>query len=68
MIQLGNFRNQNGTYNGIKALSALTGLSEAEVEWTNRRVKELVIVQKMPRSEAVAQIKREAAEKPWANL
>lgn len=68
MIQLGNFRNANGTYNGVKALSELTGLSEAEVEWTNRRVKELVIVQKMPRSEAVAQIKREAAEKPWAKL
>lgn len=65
MIQLGNFRNANGTYNGVKALSALTGLSEAEVKWTDQRIKELVVDLKIPRAQAVAQVRREAESKPW---
>ena len=36
------FRNPNGTYNGIKALAAWSGLSEEEVRWTAERMQALI--------------------------
>lgn len=35
------FKNPDGTYNGIKAMASFSGLSEDEVRWTFDRVKEL---------------------------
>ncbi len=35
------FKNSDGTYNGIKAMASFSGLSEDEVRWTFDRVKEL---------------------------
>lgn len=34
-------RNPDGTYNGVSALSELSGLSQEEVRWTWERAKEL---------------------------
>lgn len=59
------YRNPNGTYNGVKAMSDLSGLSEAEVLWTFNRIKHLIQVDKMPRLEAVAKVKEEGKSKPW---
>lgn len=58
------FRNQDGTYNGVAFLANMTGLSYAEVEWTARRIKELLL-SGMDRKEAVALVKQEAKEGKW---
>ncbi len=58
------FRNQNGTYDGVAFMASITGLSYAEVEWTARRIKELIL-SGMSRTDAVALVKVEAKEKKW---
>lgn len=59
------FRNPDGTYNGVKTMAALSGLSEAEVEWTFKRIRTLIIDQKMPRAQALPIVREEAKTKPW---
>lgn len=34
-------RNSDGTYNGVKMMAQLSGLSEEEIKWTWDRLKEL---------------------------
>ena len=58
------FRNPNGSYNGIKALAAWSGLSEAEVKWTAERMKAL-IKSGVPAKQAIATLKEEAKSRPW---
>lgn len=59
------FHNGDGTYNGLMLMSALTGLSMEEVTWTAKRVKELIVEQKIAKEEAMKIIKIEAKSKPW---
>jgi hypothetical protein len=58
------FRNPNGTYNGVKAMAALSGLSEDEIAWTWRRAKELKAAG-LGRAQLAAALKAEARLKPW---
>ena len=58
------FRNQNGTYDGVAFLASMTGLSYGEVEWTARRIRELILCG-TSRSDAVALVKQEAKEGKW---
>lgn len=59
------FKNPNGTYNGIRMLAALSGLEEREIKWCADRLKQLLVVEGKPQDEAKAIVKREAATKPW---
>lgn len=59
------FRNPDGTYNGVKTMAALSGLSEAEVEWTFKRIRALIVDQKKAAAEAKAIVGEEAKSKPW---
>lgn len=45
-------------------MASITGLSYAEVEWTARRIKELIL-SGMSRTDAVALVKKEAKEGKW---
>ena len=51
-------KNCDGTYNGVKLLAGLSGLSEEEIRWTWNRMKELKGT--MPETELKAQLAREA--------
>lgn len=57
--------NGDGTYNGVRMLAELSGLSAAEVAWTAARIKHLVVVEKKPAAEAKAIVAAEAQGKPW---
>lgn len=57
--------NPDGTYNGVKIMARLSGLSEAEVKWTFYRFKHLMQVQKKTKDEAKAIITEESKTKPW---
>lgn len=59
------FSNGNGTYNGIKALAAWSGLSMEEVAWTAARMQQLIKVDKLPIEAAKAQVAAEAKQQPW---
>lgn len=59
------FRNQNGTYNGAAALSAVTGLSQDEVIWTFKRIKQLMHEEGKTKKEAAEIVKEEGKSKPW---
>lgn len=59
------FRNPgSNTFNGVKAMAAWSGLTEAEVAWTAARIKELIAAGKS-RQEAVAIVRAEGKTKPW---
>ena len=58
---MNDWRNPDGTYNGIAMLS---GLSRAEVAWTADRLRSLMASGKT-KDEAKAIVKAEAAGKPW---
>lgn len=59
------FKNPDGkTYNGIAAMSAVSGIPQAELAWMAKRIKELTVAG-MPRAEISATIKAEAKAKPW---
>ncbi len=62
---LTDFRNPDGTYNGVKFMAKLTGLSEAEIAWTWRRMSELMFRAAMPKEDAMRIVKEEAKGKPW---
>lgn len=57
-------KNPDGTYDGAKALAAISGLSEAEIKWTFQRVKHLRDEGKSP-AEVKAIVKDEVRLKPW---
>lgn len=59
------FRNPDGTYNGIKALAQISGLSEAEIAWTADRLRALLKAGKS-KDEAKAIVRAEAVSRPWA--
>lgn len=58
-------QNPDGTFNGVKIFSELTGLSEAEIEWTFNRMKHLLNVEKKTSEEAKEIIRKEVHSKPW---
>lgn len=58
------FANGDGTYNGVKALAFLSGLSEAEVAWTAKRIQELMRAGST-RELASAQVRKERKAQPW---
>jgi hypothetical protein len=58
-------RNPDGTWNGVKLLNELTGLSEAEIVWTFSRTKELMVVEGKSAAEAKAIVEREIPARPW---
>lgn len=59
-------RNPDGTYNGIKALSAMTGgkITEAEVAWMWERTKQTRQAG-MTKEQSLAVLREEAKAKPW---
>jgi hypothetical protein len=57
--------NPNGTVNGVKFFAALTGTSEAEIEWTWQRLKHLIRAEGKDEAEAKRIVKEEAGAKPW---
>jgi hypothetical protein len=59
------WRNADGTYNGTRMLSEVSGLSEAEIRWTFDRLKHLMHVDKLSKSEAKARVSEEAKSQPW---
>ena len=60
-------RNPDGTYNGIKVLAAISGLSEAEINWAWDRIRYLVRVEGKTSQEAKAIALKESETKPWEN-
>jgi len=62
---LDEFKNADGTYNGVAFLAALSGLSEVEIKWTADRLKQLMHVEKKSKEEATGIVKEEAKTKPW---
>jgi uncharacterized protein YoaH (UPF0181 family) len=60
-----NHQNPDGTYNLVTYLSSLTGLSEAEVQWTAERLKQLMKVEGKSKAEATAIVKEEGKSRPW---
>lgn len=65
VINIAQFRNQNGTYDGAAVLAALTGLSYVEVAWSAKRIKDLLATTNMTRQQVVSQVREEAKTKPW---
>lgn len=65
VINIAQFRNQNGTYDGVAALAALTGLSYVEVAWSAERIKQLLATTDLTRQQVVSQVREEAKTKPW---
>lgn len=57
--------NGDGTYNGAAMLARLTGLPYEEVAWTAKRLQQLMREVGLPKAQAIAQVKAEAASKPW---
>lgn len=57
--------NGDGTYNGAAMLAQLTGLPYEEVAWTAKRLQQLMRDAGLPKAQAIAQVKAEAASKPW---
>lgn len=63
-MTLDDCKNPDGTYNGVKFMAAVSGLSEAEIAWMAARIKALIAEGKT-RAEARAIVKAEARVKPW---
>lgn len=60
-------RNPDGTYNGAKLMSALTGgtISEAETLWTFNRLRTLMQQEGRSKEEAKEIVRQEASDRPW---
>lgn len=65
MTKANNFRNADGTYDGGKFLSSLTGISEPEIKWIAKRMGQLIREEGKTKEEARAIVKMECKEKPW---
>jgi hypothetical protein len=60
------YRNADrNTYNAAKMMADLSGLSQAEIVWTFNRLKNLMQYEGKTKEEAQAQVKIEAADRPW---
>lgn len=59
-------QNSDGTWNGARAMSAISGLDQREIQWMFDRIKQLKAA-----GADVAEMKRvlreEGASKPWLN-
>src|SRR3546814_5730803 len=64
-VSIARHQNPDGTWNGAGVFAEITGLSQAEVQWTFDRLKHLMIVERRPRSEAKSIVSREAKGRPW---
>ncbi|HEY9550626.1 MAG TPA: hypothetical protein VIR45_14105 [Kiloniellaceae bacterium] len=64
-MSIARHQNPDGTWNGAGVFAEITGLSQAEVQWTFDRLKHLMIVERRPRSEAKSIVSREAKGRPW---
>ena len=58
------WRNENGTFNGIKMLAELSGRSEQEAAWIADRVKALMAEGKT-KDQIMATLNEEAKTEPW---
>lgn len=59
--------NSDGTFNGARALSAISGLDQREIQWMFDRMKGLVAADVGP-EERKRIIREESTLKPWLNL
>lgn len=59
------FKNPDGTYNGAAFFASITGLSQAELAWTAKRLAHLMKTEGKSRDEAKAIVAAEAKSKPW---
>lgn len=60
------FKNADGsTYNGAAMLASLTGLSQVEIDWTAKRLQDLIRDEHCSKAQALAIVKAERASKPW---
>ena len=59
------FRNPDGTYDGVAMLAAMSGLSVAAVKWTADRYKTLLIEEGRDKAEAKRIVELEAKTRPW---
>lgn len=58
-------QNPDGTWNGARMMARWTGITEAEVIWTWRRLQQLLGTEGKTKNQALAIVKQEAKEKPW---
>ena len=58
--------NPDGTFNGARAMSAISGLDQREIQWMFDRMKELVAAGVGP-EERKRIVREEGASKPWLN-
>jgi hypothetical protein len=58
------YQNPDGTYNGLKILADLSGLSLAEIAWTWNRMKQLH-AEGVPSEKRKAIVAEEAKSRPW---
>ncbi len=60
------FLNPDGkTYNGLRMLSVISGLSEDEIRWSEKRLRKLIVVQGMKKDAAIKIVTQEGKSKPW---
>ncbi len=59
------FRNPDGTYDGVAFMAAISGLSTAEVKWTFDRLRHLMVIEKRDKEDAKAIVWEEVKTKPW---
>ena len=57
-------QNPDGTWNGARAMSAISGLDEREIQWMFDRMKELITEGVSP-EERKRIVREEGASKPW---
>lgn len=59
------FKNPDGTYNGAAFFASITGISQAELQWTASRLISLMKAEGKTKDEAKAIVAAEAKSKPW---
>lgn len=57
-------QNPDGTYNGVTYMAEMSGLSEAEIQWTWNRMKELR-AEGRSKDEVRRIVRDEARSRPW---
>ena len=66
MAAFAKYQNADGrTYNGVRMMSDISGLSQAEIRWTFDRLKQLMTAEGRPKAEAIEIVKDEARSRPW---
>ena len=56
------------TYNGVRLMSDLSGLSQMEIRWTFDRLKQLMTGEGKSKEKAMAIVKDEGKSRPWERL